>query len=90
MPHPSDRLDFLARLRQARRDAYGDDDEGVARLAGDLGIPPGTWVNYEAGVIIPDTIMLRFVGLTGSDPRWLLTGDGRPRPARPVAAGQSD
>ena len=76
MSHHTDRLAFLGRIRQARLETYGED--GIPHLAGELGIAPGTWEDYEAGATIPDTIILRFVCLTGISPHWLLTGDGPP------------
>ena len=36
------------RLREVRVDRFGE--EGVDVLAGLLGIPPRTWLNYEAGI----------------------------------------
>ncbi len=32
--------------------------------------------NYESGVTIPAVVILRFVEITGANPRWLLTGRG--------------
>src|SRR4051794_38880844 len=72
----TDRHDFLDRVRQVRRETYGEG--GIPQLAEDLGIPASTWENYEAGATIPDTILLRFVCLTETIPRWLLTGEGLP------------
>ena len=74
MAHRTDRAEFLARLKQIRTEAYGDDGvEGIARV---LGLPAGTWRNYEAGVTIPGLVILDFLVLTCCDPRWLLTGEG--------------
>jgi hypothetical protein len=74
MSRPFDRRAFLDRLRQIRREVYGED--GVPQLALALGVPPGTWENYEAGVVIPGLVVLEFLCLTGVDPRWLTTGEG--------------
>ena len=41
-----------------------------------LNVPAQTWLNYERGVVIPAPVILQFVGLTGADPHWLLTGEG--------------
>src|SRR4051794_10214761 len=76
MTRRTDRHAFLDRVRLVRRETYGED--GILQLAEDLGIPARTWENYEAGAIIPDTILLRFVCLTEAMPRWLLTGQGLP------------
>ena len=35
-----------------------------------------TWLNYEADLTLPGDILLRFIGVTGVDPHWLLTGEG--------------
>lgn len=63
------------RVRQIRRERFGDD--GVARLSNLLRIPPRTWTNYEHGVAIPATVLLRFLEVTRTEPEWLLTGEGR-------------
>jgi hypothetical protein len=39
-------------------------------------VPERTWENYEAGVVIPALVILRFVEETGVSPRWLRTGEG--------------
>ncbi|WP_435017498.1 hypothetical protein TA3x_005113 [Tundrisphaera sp. TA3] len=64
------------RLRLVRVALYGED--GEAEFADTLGLPPGTWANYEAGVTIPGHAILRVLALTGVCPRWLLAGDGPP------------
>ncbi len=76
MARTSDRTNYLARIRQVRTEIYGDD--GTQQLADLLGIPLKTWENYEQGVTIPDTIILRFICLTGAAPHWLLSGNGAP------------
>ena len=50
--------------------------EGAPMLAQDLELPTRTWLNYESGVVIPATVILRFIDVTGANPRWLLTGVG--------------
>ena len=71
-----DRAVYAARICQARLEVFGKD--GIPRLAQTLGVPASTWMNYEQGVRIPDTIILAFVCLTGVSPLWLLTGEGTP------------
>lgn len=70
----SNHIDLAGRVRQIRRDLYGE--SGGSMLAEALGVPARTWRNYESGVIIPATVLLRFLGVTGADPAWLLTGEG--------------
>lgn len=65
---------LAGRIREVRCELYGD--SGVPTLADDLGLPSRTWRNYESGVILPATVLLRFIAATGADPRWLLTGQG--------------
>jgi hypothetical protein len=62
------------RIRAVRCESY--DDSGEAMLAEAMHLPVATWRNYEAGVVIPATVILRFMELTGADPHWLLTGQG--------------
>ncbi len=69
----TDRRAFTDRLRQIRREVYGE--EGITQLAQALGVPPRTWENYEAGVTLPDLILLEFVCLTGVDVHWLAKGE---------------
>lgn len=64
------------RLRQVRLHLYGE--QGSEQVAGQLGIPARTWVNYERGVTMPAEVMLAFLELTGIEPSWLLHGRGRP------------
>jgi hypothetical protein len=69
------------RVRQIRRERFGDD--GVSALSRALEIPARTWRNYESGVTIPAVVMLQFIEVTGTDPHWLLTGEGGPYRGRP-------
>jgi hypothetical protein len=64
-----------ARLRRIRLELYGEG--GAEELSARLGIPAATWRNYEAGVMISAHVLLRFVHLTGVEPWWLYTGEGR-------------
>jgi hypothetical protein len=80
---------LAARLRATRIAQFGE--RGGPDLARQLGIPQRTWYNYEVGVTVPAEILLRFLELTGADPKWLLHGDGpvESEPPRPVAAPRS-
>ena len=63
----------LARhVREIRLERYGG--RGGLSLAEALGLPAATWANYEGGVTIPALVILRFIGITGASPRWLLGG----------------
>ncbi|QEH34628.1 hypothetical protein OJF2_31690 [Aquisphaera giovannonii] len=68
--------DLAARLRLVRRDLYGDD--GASAMADALSLPARTWLNYEAGVVLPAGVLLVFIRCTGADARWLLSGEGHP------------
>src|SRR3954451_23510233 len=70
---PMNRL-LAERIREVRLDLYGE--HGSPMLAEGLGLPPRTWLNYEAGVTIPGLILLKFIRVTRVCPDWLLTGDG--------------
>jgi hypothetical protein len=77
MPSQSIPPEVLAgRVREIRLQFFGE--HGGPLLAEALGLPYRTWVNYEAGVIIPALVMLRFIEVCGASPHWLLTGEGRP------------
>jgi hypothetical protein len=65
------------RVREMRVERFGEG--GGPRLAEILGLPERTWLNYESGVTIPALVILRFIDVTGADPRWLLTGRGEDR-----------
>jgi hypothetical protein len=66
--------DLSMRIREIRISLYGEN--GGPLLAQALGIPFRTLHNYENGSTIPAHAILRFIELTGADPRWLLTGQG--------------
>jgi hypothetical protein len=68
------RHQLAARVREIRVERYGE--HGVRSLAEELGVPPRTWLNFEAGVTIPAEMILRFVEVTGVEPQWLLSGRG--------------
>ena len=66
--------DLTRRVREIREDLYGE--HGIDVLATEMGLPVHTWLNYEAGVSVPATVILRFIVVTGAAPHWLLTGEG--------------
>jgi hypothetical protein len=70
----TDRKSLARRVRQIRRECFGED--GVPRLAEALRLPSRTWMNYEAGVTIPAPVILRLIEVCGASPHWLLTGEG--------------
>jgi hypothetical protein len=78
MERTSRERDFPAlladRVRAVRLDLFGE--HGGPRLAGMLGIPHRTWLNYERGVTAPAEHILLLIELTGVRPHWLLTGEG--------------
>jgi len=63
-----------SRIAEVRRELYGTD--GISALVNALDLPRRTWLNYEAGVVMPATVLLRFLDLTAVHPHWLLTGEG--------------
>jgi transcriptional regulator with XRE-family HTH domain len=67
-------LVLAGRLRELRRVCFGE--HGGPLLAERLGLPPRTWANYEQGVMIPGTVILKLIDATGVSPHWLLTGQG--------------
>src|SRR5262245_38775876 len=71
---PCSHSNLARRVRAIRCELYGESGETV--LAEAMSLPVATWRNYEAGVVIPAPVILRFQDLTGADPRWLLTGRG--------------
>ena len=62
------------RLRDIRLELYGR--HGGPLMAEALGIPVRTWSNFESGVTIYGTVLLRFIEVTHVEPRWLLRGEG--------------
>jgi hypothetical protein len=65
---------IAARLRDVREDMYGE--HGAQFMADALGIPLRTWMNYEAGVVMPAKIVLQVIDTIHVNPSWLLTGRG--------------
>jgi hypothetical protein len=51
-----------------------------------LSLPARTWMNYERGVTVPGEVLLRFLDTTGTNPHWLLTGEGKRMSVRAGAA----
>ena len=74
MPKTTRKFGIAVRVRELREDLYGED--GLENLAAALGVPAQTWRNYESGVTMPAEVLLEFLTLTGTDPNWLLTGEG--------------
>src|SRR5262245_3666656 len=66
--------DLADRVREVREDLYGE--SGIQSLADALGLPPGTWANYERGGTIPAEVILNLIEATEVNPWWLLTGRG--------------
>ena len=71
----SQSTDLGRRLQEVRLEMLGADGGPV--MARTLGLPARTWAHYESGVNIPGLILLRFIEVTGVEPHWLLTGEGR-------------
>jgi hypothetical protein len=63
-----------SRLREVRQDLFGE--HGGPELARRLNLPARTWYNYETGVTVPAEVILSFIDQTGTNPVWLLNGDG--------------
>jgi hypothetical protein len=64
------------RIFAIRAELFGAGRAGLEAMAAALSLPPRTWQNYEAGVTMPATVMVRFLVLTGATARWLMTGTG--------------
>ncbi len=63
------------RLREIRQEIFGE--HGGPELARRLNLPARTWYNYETGVTVPAEILLGFIEQTGTNPTWLLNGEGQ-------------
>jgi hypothetical protein len=63
-----------SRLREVRQELFGE--HGGPELARRLNIPARTWYNYETGVTVPAEVLLAFIDQTGTNPVWLLSGEG--------------
>lgn len=63
-----------SRLREIRQELFGE--HGGPELARRLDLPARTWYNYETGVTVPAEVLLSFIDQTGTNPVWLLTGQG--------------
>ena len=55
--------------------SYGE--SGGPAQAEELGLIADTWANYESSVVVPASVMLRFIAATGANPHGLLTGQGQ-------------
>jgi hypothetical protein len=62
------------RLREVRQELFGE--HGGPELARRLNLPARTWYNYETGVTVPAEVLLGFIDQTGTNPLWLLSGEG--------------
>ena len=75
---------IASRLRSIGSEIFGA--PGCAQLAPVLGLPPASWSHYESGVRIPGEVQLRFLDITGTEPSWLLSGEGpSDRVSSPIA-----
>jgi Peptidase S24-like len=63
-----------SRLREIRQEQFGE--HGGPELARRLELPARTWYNYETGVTVPAEVLLSFIDQTGTNPLWLLNGEG--------------
>src|SRR3954453_15505867 len=63
-----------SRLREIRQEQFGE--HGGPELARRLDLPARTWYNYETGVTVPAEVLLSFIDQTGTNPLWLLNGQG--------------
>ena len=63
-----------SRLRLIRQELFGE--HGGPELARRLNLPARTWYNYETGVTVPAEVLLSFIDQTGTNPIWLLSGEG--------------
>jgi hypothetical protein len=70
------RLELASRLRDVRKDMYGEN--GAQILADALDVRVETWLNYESGVTMPAHVVLKLIDIARVNPRWLLTGQGDP------------
>ncbi len=68
------KADISGRLREVRQELFGE--HGGPELARRLDLPARTWYNYETGVTVPAEVLLGFIDQTGTNPLWLLTGEG--------------
>jgi hypothetical protein len=79
LPAPNDwlsvRQDLAGRVRAVRQELYGV--HGGPWLARRMGTPFRSWLGFESGQEIPAEQILRFIEVTGAEPRWLLKGEGR-------------
>ncbi len=67
--------DLAKRIREIRQELYGE--HGGPLLAKRLQIPYRDLHEYESGGTIPAHSILRLIELTGVNPHWLLTGEGK-------------
>lgn len=78
----TEQMGLAGRIRAIREEVFGA--EGCALAAQAVDVPCRTWMNYEAGVVMPGTILLRFIAISGAEPKWLHTGEGPRFSRRPA------
>ena len=61
---PGSHVAPAGRIRDVRRESYGE--SGGPALAEELGLIADTWANYESSVVVPASVMLRFIAATGA------------------------
>jgi hypothetical protein len=69
------RQELAGRVRIVRQELYGA--HGGPWLAKRMGMPFRSWLGFESGQEIPAEQILRFIEVTGAEPRWLLKGEGQ-------------
>ncbi|CAN5848629.1 hypothetical protein BH23PLA1_BH23PLA1_21810 [soil metagenome] len=68
------KAELSTRLKEIRQELFGE--HGGPELARRLNLPARTWYNYETGVTVPAEVLLAFIDQTGTNPLWLLSGEG--------------
>jgi len=66
--------DFIERLSSIREEAFGKN--GRSAFARALGIPLTSYLNFEHGRVPPVDVLVKMVGVTRVNPRWLVHGKG--------------
>jgi len=66
-------VEFARRVREIRLEHYGE--HGLEELTRALKIPAQTWLNYERGGMMPASVLLAFLDVTGADARRLFVID---------------
>lgn len=66
------------RVTTVRTIHYGTSKDAMELVATETGVQLRTWMNYEAGVTMPATVILAFIHATNANPAYLLHGDRYP------------